>query len=164
MIYEFNSKQVSLSFFRFFNCRQAADGIQVSVSSDGFLGGNQGFQIQEAKLAVREICEHALFTYRFEIANAGNFTQAIQLSEIGLQIQVLQVPKGASGRFQWQLVGGKAMNWVEVFDRCFNPTDILLAKRTADIEIESGQQSTVVYDAHTADDDEVEAHVPETHQ
>src|ERR1039457_4090769 len=66
------------------------DRRQVMFAPDGLLGGNCCIKVQNSEFAVGQLEEHKMAQNSLIIPNACNFAEAIELSPVRLQVQILQ--------------------------------------------------------------------------
>src|SRR5436309_16142787 len=91
----------------------------------------------------------------FVIANRFYLPKAIEDSQIGLQIQVLEAAAELFRKLQWKLIGCQPMMRIQVHYRPFNSKKIMGCESAADVQITGNQRNPMKDPAESSNDNEV---------
>jgi hypothetical protein len=143
------------SCFSFFDGPELPDSYQVPFSSHCLLSDNYGIKTQHAEFAIRRVHAHRVAQNCFVISNTFYLSQAIELSQVSLHIQVPESAAQLVSQVKGKLVCRKPVVGMDVFNRRLNTVKVFGRHSAAYIKVERYKAYAVEDAAHASNDDEL---------
>ena len=126
--------------------------LQIARPPDGFLGNDGGVQVENLKVSVRQPKIDGVLQDSVVASNTGHLSETVQLSQIGLQVQVFEPITQFLGQFKGELICSEAVIGMEVSDCRLDAVKVRRIEPATHVEV-GRYQSHPMHNAADASND-----------
>jgi hypothetical protein len=136
--------------------------LQVSLSGGRLFCPNDALKRKKSESAESEASFDAAGTHPLKITYAGDLVQAIQFSEIGLQVEILKCRGQLPREFKGEPARRKSVKGMEVVNGSMKLLQIWLIKGATNIQIESRHTNAMINATNASDHNELHLRILES--